>query len=139
MNQLAAWWSSWQGPLLSVLRIVAAATFMLAGTSKLFAFPIGMPPNGQTATFGTEIWIGGVLEVFGGLLLLLGLFTRPVAFILSGEMAVAYFQFHQPQAFWPTVNGGVAAVLYCFIWLYFSAAGPGPWSLDERRPRRSFS
>jgi putative oxidoreductase len=139
MNRLAAWWSSWQGPLLSVLRIVAAATFMLAGTSKLFAFPIGMPPNGQTATFGTEIWIGGVLEVFGGLLLLLGLFTRPVAFILSGEMAVAYFQFHQPQAFWPTVNGGVAAVLYCFIWLYFSAAGPGPWSLDERRPRRSFS
>jgi len=71
--------------------------------------------------------------VFGGLLMLLGLFSRPVAFILSGEMAVAYFQFHQPQAFWPTVNGGVAAVLYCFLWLYFSAAGPGPWSLDAAR------
>ena len=137
MNKIATWWSSWQGEILSLLRIVAAAMFMLAGTSKLFAFPIGMPPNGQTATFGTQIWIGGALEVFGGLLMLLGLFTRPVAFILSGEMAVAYFQFHQPQAFWPTVNGGVAAVLYCFLWLYFSAAGPGPWSLDERRPRRS--
>ena len=139
MNKIATWWSSWQGEILSLLRIVAAATFMLAGTSKLFAFPIGMPPNGQTATFGTQIWIGGALEVFGGLLMLLGLFSRPVAFILSGEMAVAYFQFHQPQALWPTVNGGVAAVLYCFVWLYFSAAGPGPWSLDERRPRRSFS
>jgi putative oxidoreductase len=139
MNKIATWWSSWQGEIRSLLRIVAAATFMLAGTSKLFAFPIGMPPNGQTATFGTQIWIGGALEVFGGLLMLLGLFTRPVAFILSGEMAVAYFQFHQPQAFWPTVNGGVAAVLYCFLWLYFSAAGPGPWSLDERRPRRSYS
>jgi putative oxidoreductase len=139
MNKIATWWSSWQGEIRSLLRIVAAAMFMLAGTSKLFAFPIGMPPNGQTAAFGTEIWIGGVLEVFGGLLMLLGFFSRPVAFILSGEMAVAYFQFHQPQAFWPTVNGGVGAVMYCFVWLYFSAAGPGPWSLDERRPRRSFS
>lgn len=133
MNKIATWWSSWQGEILSLLRIVAAATFMLAGTSKLFAFPIGMPPNGQTATFGTQIWIGGALEVFGGLLMLLGLFSRPVAFILSGEMAVAYSQFHQPQAFWPTVNGGVAAVIYCFVWLYFSAAGPGPWSLDAKR------
>jgi putative oxidoreductase len=122
-----------------VLRIVAAAMFMLAGTSKLFAFPIGMPPNGQTASFGSQIWIGGALEVFGGLLMLLGLFTRPVAFILAGEMAVAYFQFHQPQALWPTVNGGVAAVLYCFVWLYFSAAGPGPWSLDAKRERQSYS
>lgn len=139
MSPLAAWWSSWQGPILSVLRIVAAAMFMLAGTSKLFAFPIGMPPNGQTASFGSQIWIGGALEAFGGLLMLLGLFTRPVAFILAGEMAVAYFQFHQPQALWPTVNGGVAAVLYCFVWLYFSAAGPGPWSLDAKRERQSYS
>jgi putative oxidoreductase len=135
MNKIATWWSSWQGEILSLLRIVAALTFMLAGTSKLFAFPIGMPPNGQTAAFGTQIWIGGALEVFGGLLMLLGLFSRPVAFILSGEMAVAYFQFHQPQAFWPTVNGGVAAVIYCFVWLYFSAAGPGPWSLDAKREK----
>ena len=133
MSSIATWWSSWQGEIRSLMRIVAAAMFMLAGTSKLFAFPIGMPPNGQTATFGTQIWVGAVLEVFGGLLMLLGLFSRPVAFILSGEMAVAYYQFHQPQAFWPTVNGGVAAVLYCFLWLYFSAAGPGPWSLDAMR------
>jgi putative oxidoreductase len=133
MSSIASWWSSWQGEIRSVMRIVAAAMFMVAGTSKLFAFPIGMPPNGQTATFGTQVWIGGALEVFGGLLMLLGLFSRPVAFILSGEMAVAYFQFHQPQAFWPTLNGGVAAALYCFLWLYFSAAGPGPWSLDAAR------
>ena len=78
-------------------------------------------------------WFGGVLETFGGGLLLLGLFTRPVAFILSGEMAVAYFQFHFPKGFWPTMNGGMPAVLYCFLWFYFSAAGAGPWSLDAKR------
>ncbi len=71
--------------------------------------------------------------MFGGALLLFGLFTRPVAFLLSGEMAVAYFQFHAPLGFWPNMNGGVAAVLYCFVWLYFSAAGAGPWSLDAKR------
>jgi len=135
VNRVSSWWSSWQGELLSALRIMAAAMFILAGSSKLLAFPIGMPPNGQTAAFGSQIWIGGVLEMFGGALMLLGLFTRPVAFILSGEMAVAYFQFHHPQAFWPTVNGGVGAALYCFLWLYFSAAGPGPWSLDARRKK----
>jgi len=80
----------------------------------------------------SQIWIGGVLELVGGALLLLGLFTRPVAFLLSGEMAVAYFQFHAPQGFWPTLNGGVPAVLYTFVWLYFSAAGAGPWSLDAK-------
>ena len=79
-----------------------------------------------------QIWFGGFLEVVGGALLALGLFTRPVAFLLSGEMAVAYFQFHAPGGFWPAVNGGTAAALYCFVWLYFSAAGAGPWSLDAR-------
>ena len=117
----------------SVLRVVAAFTFMLAGTMKLFAFPMGMPPNGGTAPLLSQVGIGGVLEVFGGGLLLLGLFTRPVAFLLAGEMAVAYFQFHSPKSFWPTVNGGVSAVLYCFIWLYFSAAGAGHLSIDARR------
>jgi putative oxidoreductase len=107
--------------------------FMLAGTSKLFAFPVGMPPNNGTANLMSQIGFGGLLEFVGGLLLLVGLFTRPVAFLLAGEMAVAYFQFHQPQGFWPVVNGGVAAVLYCFIWLYFSAAGAGPWSIDAKR------
>jgi putative oxidoreductase len=129
---VAKWLAS--GPYLqAVLRIVAALMFMLAGTSKLFAFPVGMPPNGATATFPSQIWIGGALEVFGGVLIALGLFTRPVAFVLAGEMAVGYFQFHFPQGFWPTVNGGVPAVLYCFVWLYFSAAGAGPWSLDAKR------
>jgi putative oxidoreductase len=128
-------WRSWAPELLSLLRIVAALAFILAGTSKLFAFPVGMPPDGSTATFPSQVWIGGFLEVAGGLLLLVGLLTRPVAFILSGEMAVAYFQFHSPQGFWPTVNGGVAAMLYCFVWLYISAAGPGPWSVDALRRR----
>jgi putative oxidoreductase len=81
----------------------------------------------------SQLWIGGVLELVGGALLLLGLFTRPAAFVLSGMMAVAYFQFHFPHSFWPTLNNGVPAVLYCFIWLYFSAAGAGPWSLDAKR------
>ena len=129
----ASKWPTWAPQLLSVLRIAAAFMFILSGSSKLFAFPVGMPPDGSTAKFMTQIWIGGVLEVFGGGLILLGLFTRPVAFILSGEMAVAYFQFHAPHGFWPTVNGGVAAALYCFVWLYFSAAGAGPWSLDAMR------
>jgi putative oxidoreductase len=128
-------WISLAPQLKSVLRIVAAFIFILAGTSKLFAFPAGMPPNGDTARLLSQIGIGGILQVFGGGLILFGLFTRPVAFVLSGEMAVAYFQFHAPQSFWPTVNGGVAAVIYCFVWLYFSAAGAGPWSIDEMRAK----
>jgi len=126
-------WSSWAPELRSVLRIVAAFMFMQAGTMKLFAFPIGMPPDGATAQLMTQVGVGGVLEFVGGALLLVGLFTRPVAFLLSGEMAVAYFQFHAPQSFWPIVNQGQPAVLYCFLWLYLAAAGPGPWSLDALR------
>ena len=126
-------WPAWAPRLQSLLRIVAAVLFVTAGTMKLFAFPAGIPPNGGTAPFPSEIWLGGFLEVVGGGLLVLGLFTRPVAFVLAGEMAVAYFQFHAPGGFWPTLNGGVPAVLYCFLWLYLSAAGPGPWSLDARR------
>jgi putative oxidoreductase len=130
-------WSSWGPPLRSLLRIVAALVFVQSGTVKLFAFPIGMPPGGSTAAFLSQAWIGGLLEVAGGALLALGLFTRSVAFVLSGMMAVAYFQFHFPRGFWPAVNGGTSAALYCFVWLYLSAAGPGPWSLDEwRRGRR---
>jgi putative oxidoreductase len=132
---LIARWQAWSPYLHSVLRITAAIMFILAGTVKLFAFPVGMPPNGGTATLMSQIGIGGILETFGGILILFGLFTRPVAFILSGEMAVAYFQFHFPQNAWPVVNGGVSAVLYCFLWLYFSAAGAGPWSLDAKRKK----
>lgn len=115
--------------LLAVLRIAVALMFMLAGSSKLFGFPVAMP-DGSTAQAFTQVWIGGVLEVFGGFFILTGFFTRIISFILSGEMAVAYFQFHSPQSPWPTVNGGVSAVLYCFIFLYFIASGPGAWSID---------
>jgi putative oxidoreductase len=137
LSGIVSGWSKWGPQLRSVLRIVAAAMFGLAGTMKLFAFPAGMPPDGGTAAFPSQIWLGGFLEVVGGGLLVLGLFTRPVAFLLSGEMAVAYFQFHAPGGFWPILNGGVSAALYCFVWLYLSAAGPGPWSLDAWRLKQS--
>lgn len=130
---LIAKWSAWAPYLHSLLRIVAAFMFMMAGTMKLFAFPAGVPPDGGTVPLMSQMGIGAILEVFGGALLLLGLFTRPVAFLLAGEMAVAYFQFHFPLGFWPTMNGGVPAALYCFVLLYFSAAGAGPWSLDAKR------
>jgi len=127
-------WAAWGPQLLSLLRIVAAFMFIQSGTMKLFGFPMAMP-DGSTASLMTQMGIGALLELVGGGLLLVGLFTRPVAFILSGEMAVAYFQFHAPQSFWPIVNQGQPAVLYCFIWLYLSAAGPGPWSLDALRKK----
>ena len=128
-------WINWAPQMQSLLRIVAAFMFITSGTAKLFAFPIGVPPNGGTVELISQVGFGALLEVFGGGLLLVGLFTRPVAFLLAGEMAVAYFQFHFPQGFWPVMNGGVSAALYCFVWLYFSAAGAGPWSLDARRKK----
>jgi len=130
---MIARWPAYAPYLLSILRIIAAFVFIPSGTMKLFGWPMGMPPDGGTATLMSQVGIGGLLEVVGGGLMLVGLFTRPVAFILSGEMAVAYFQFHAPQGFWPMMNGGIPAVLFCFIWLYFSAAGAGPWSLDAAR------
>jgi putative oxidoreductase len=133
---IGATWTSFEPQLRSLLRIAAALMFILAGTMKLFAFPAGMP-GGATAHFPSQIWFGGVLEVFGGAAMLLGLCTRPIAFVLAGEMAVAYFQFHFPASFWPTVNNGTGAALYCFVWLYFSAAGPGPWSLDALRKKKT--
>ena len=134
-NGITNLWTAWAPRLLSVLRIVAAFMFIQAGTLKLFAFPVGVPPNGGTVPLISEAGLAGVLETFGGALLLLGLFTRPAAFLLAGEMAVAYFQVHFPQGFWTVVNGGQPAVLYCFIWLYISAAGPGPWSIDAKLHR----
>ena len=116
--------------LLSILRIVAAFCFILHGTGKLFHFPSEAGSPAMNPAMFSQPWIGGVLETFGGFLMLIGLFTRPVAFILSGEMAVAYFQAHAPHSFWPTLNHGEAAVLFCFIWLYFAGAGAGPWSVD---------
>jgi len=126
----------WAPQLLSVLRIVVAFMFMQVGTAKLFAFPAAIMPGGGTAPFGSLPWFAGVLEVFVGVLILLGLFTRPAAFILSGEMAVAYFLGHFPHGFWPVLNQGQPAVFYCFFFLYLSAAGPGPWSLDALLARR---
>src|SRR5512138_1824717 len=133
--KIVADWISWAPQLRSILRIVAAAMFIVAGTIKVVAFPIGVPPNGGTSPVMSQAWIGGILEIVGGSLVLVGRFTRPVAFVLSGEMAVAYFQFAAPQSFWPHVNMGMPAVLYCFVWLYFSAAGAGPWSLDALREK----
>ena len=116
--------------LLSVLRIVAAFLFIQFGTAKLFAFPASIMPDGSTVPVASQIGVAAVLETFGGLLLLLGLFTRPVAFLLSGEMAFAYFIGHAPMGFWPVLNMGTPAILFCFLWLYISSAGPGPLSLD---------
>jgi putative oxidoreductase len=120
---------SWAPRLLSVLRIVTGLAFFEHGAQKLLAFPPTMPGAPAIAPF-SMLWFGGILELTGGFLVLIGLFTRPAAFILAGEMAVAYWTFHAPKSFYPAINGGDAAILYCFIFLYLSAAGAGPWSLD---------
>ncbi len=129
-------WRSWAPWLLSILRIVAAFLFMQFGTAKLFAFPAAVMPDGGTAPLFSLAWFAAFLETFGGFFLLLGLFTRPVAFILSGMMAFAYFIGHAPGGLWPVLNGGHPAILYCFTFLYLSAAGGGPWSLDALRSRK---
>lgn len=120
-----------------LLRFVAGLLFLQAGGMKLFDWFGGIPAQfgGHPAVL-SQTWIGGVLEVFGGALIMLGLFTQPVAFILSGEMAVAYFQFHQPMGTWPVQNHGEPAVLLCFIFLFFAAHGGGDWSLDALLRRR---
>ncbi len=119
--------------LLSVLRIVAGALFVAHGTQKLFGVP-GHPFHAPVFAVSL-MFAAGVLETFGGALMVLGLFTRPVAFVLSGEMAVAFFMQHYPGGPWPILNGGELAVLYCFLWLFFCVAGPGPISLDKLRKR----
>jgi putative oxidoreductase len=114
----------------SLLRVVAAFAFSSHGLQKLFGFFGGMGGKGITAAFPSLPWFAGGLEVVGGLLLLLGLVTRPVAFLLSGEMAVGYFLMHYPRGFFPITNGGELAAVYSFLFLYLSLAGPGPISLD---------
>lgn len=131
---LAARWAAHAPQIRSVLRMVAALLFITFGTMKLFGVPVAMP-GGMTVKLASELGIAATLETVGGTLMLIGLFTRPVAFVLCGEMAVAYFQGHFPHGFWPVQNQGTPAVLYCFVWLYFSAAGAGPWSLDALRRR----
>ncbi|MBV8838306.1 MAG: DoxX family protein [Alphaproteobacteria bacterium] len=117
----------WAPRMLSVLRIVSGLIFMEHGTFKW----LGFPPPGGNPQLATMSGAGGVIELVGGALLVLGLFTRPVAFILSGEMAVAYWSSHAPRNFFPIVNQGDAAILYCFIFLYIVFAGGGAWSLDR--------
>ena len=114
-----------------LLRVVAGLLFFQAGGMKIFDWFGGVPAQfGGHPPLMSQMGIGGALELFGGLAILLGFFTRPVAFILSGEMAVAYFQFHQPNGFWPIQNHGEPAVLFCFIFLFFAAHGAGTCSLD---------
>ena len=129
--------AEWAPRMLSVLRIVAALLLIEHGTQKLFGFP-APPANGLPATF-TLLWYAAVLELAGGLLLLFGVFTRPVAFVLSGEMAFAYWMAHAPRSPFPVLNGGDAAILYCFVFLYLFAAGGGAWSVDQyMRQRRDY-
>ena len=115
-------------PPLSVLRITSAFLFVQHGMQKWLGFPA--PPE-QPTTLSSLSGAAGMFELVGGFLLLIGLFTRPVAFVLSGVMAFAYFLAHAPQSFWTVLNGGDAAVLYCFVFLYLCAAGGGPWSVDR--------
>ena len=120
--------AAWSPRLLSVLRIVTAFLFIEHGAQKFFSFPA--PPQ-RAIDLASLMGLAGTLELVGGALVLVGLFTRPVAFVLSGFMAVAYFMAHAPQGFWPLLNRGELAIMYCFVFLYLSAAGGGPWSLDR--------
>lgn len=130
MSNVTAFCQSWAPRLLSVLRIVAGFMFMLHGLQKLVGFPAPFPRHIELFSL---LGLAGTIEMVGGALVLLGLFTRPAAFIMSGEMAFAYFMGHFPKSFWPVLNGGDPAVLYCFVFLYLAAAGAGPWSLDRAR------
>jgi putative oxidoreductase len=115
----------WRPFLLSILRVVAALLFLQSGLSKFFGFPAAGPP------LAGLIILAAIIEVFGSLLLLVGLYTRLAALVMSGEMAFAYFMAHAPKSFYPAVNGGTLAILYCFVFLYFVFAGGGPWSVDR--------
>jgi putative oxidoreductase len=122
----------YQPLVLALLRIVTALVFIEHGTQKLFGFPEGGPGGGS---LGGLMLTAGILEIFGGILIGIGLLTRPVALLLCGEMAIAYFMAHMPRSFFPINNGGDAAVLFCFVFLYLLFAGPGAFALDSRRAR----
>jgi putative oxidoreductase len=129
LNELGAAWSL---RLLGLLRIVTAILFVQHGAQKLLGFP---PSDHGSPELLSLLWFAGVLELVGGLFVLIGCFTRPIALLLSGEMAVAYWMVHAPKAIYPALNGGDAAVLFCFIFLYLAAAGPGAFSVDEATRR----
>ncbi|MES2215969.1 MAG: DoxX family protein [Patescibacteria group bacterium] len=134
MQNIASKWSNMSPRILAIVRIIAALIFMTAGTMKLFGIPA--MTGFSTVPLFSQMGLAGVLETFGGLLLVLGLFARPVAFILFIEMVIAYFQVHAPQGFWPTLNMGQPAILYALLWLYISSTGAGAWSLDVWRKSR---
>jgi putative oxidoreductase len=121
------WLSRWQPQLLAILRIVTALLFLQHGLSKFFGFPVPFPMPGPLPPL---LMAAGVIELVAGVLITIGLFTRLAAFVASGEMAVAYWMQHFPQSFWPLANKGESAILFCFVFLYIAAAGPGAWSLD---------
>jgi putative oxidoreductase len=123
----------YQPHLRALLRIVTALLFMEHGLAKLFHFPVPQP--GAPDPLPGILVAAACIEIVGGALIAVGLFTRLVAFLCAGEMAIGYFLFHFPKSFWPIVNMGEAAILYCFIFLYFSAAGAGAWSIDAARTR----
>jgi putative oxidoreductase len=125
--------AEWAPRLLSVLRIVVALLFLQHGLTKLFGFPGTAPANFNWFTLAPGL--ASLIETFGGLALLFGFYTRVAAFIMSGEMAVAYFMAHQPRNFFPYNNGGDAAVLYCFVFLYLALVGGGEWSVDAKRAK----
>lgn len=124
--------ASWSGYILSALRIMTGLLFLAHGTVKLFAWPLAMDWFKDLQLFSL-MGFAGILEIAGGILIVLGLFTRHAAFILSGFMAAAYFMGHAGSGFWPIANGGELAIMFCFVFLYFAAAGAGPISLDAKR------
>ncbi len=126
-------WNALSGPTHALLRIMAGLMFMLHGGQKLFGWFGGMDGQGGSAEMASLMGLAGILETVGGALIIIGLFTRPVAFILSGEMAVAYFMAHLPNGFWPIENRGESAALFCFIFLFLAFNGAGPWSVDAAR------
>lgn len=126
-------WNALSGPTHALLRIMAGLLFMLHGGQKHFGWFGGMDGQGGTAELMSLMGLAGALEIVGGALIIIGLFTRPVAFIVAGEMAVAYFMAHLPRAFWPIQNQGEPAVLFCFIFLFLAFNGAGPWSVDAAR------
>jgi len=128
MASVLATWRSWAPHFLGLLRLMAGLLLLEFGTMKILGFP---PSDFADVPLLSQYWIAGLLELIGGALVAVGLFTRPAAFILSGEMAFAYFIEHAPRGFYPALNGGLPAVLFCFVFLYLSAAGGGPWSLDR--------
>ena len=128
-----AWLSRWQPQLLAILRIVVALLFLEHGLIKLLGFPPGGQPGLQEV--GSFLWIAGLIELVTAVLVLVGLFTRIAAFVAAGEMAIAYWTVHAKMGFYPAVNMGEAAILFCFVFLYIAAAGPGAWSIDGARTR----